>query len=148
MFLLPSLLQRLRPILQKMKPGTRLVANQFDLGDWEPDEDSDIGGRLCHLWIVPARAGGRWKIDIPATRSFDLALTQAFQRVLGWVTLAQGRGGLRDVRLTGERLRFALVDDKGLLFEFDGRISGTQLRGDVRIAGGAPAPFTGERTGD
>lgn len=148
MFLLPDILQRLRPTLQKMKPGTRIVANQFDLGDWEPDEDSDIGGRLCHLWIVPARAGGTWKIDIPATRAFDLTITQAFQRVIGWVALAEGRGTLREPRLTGERLRFTLVDDKGLLFEFDGRIDGPKIRGDVRIAGGTPAPFTGERTGD
>ena len=29
---------QLRPTLLDMKPGTRVVSNTFDMGDWEPDE--------------------------------------------------------------------------------------------------------------
>ncbi|MDB5806232.1 MAG: hypothetical protein JWN73_3554 [Betaproteobacteria bacterium] len=149
MFLLPELTLRLRPVFLKMKPGTRIVSNQFDMGEWIPDEQADLGGRLAHLWIVPAQVAGTWKLEVPATRDFELTLAQGFQRIAGWVKVANGRSSLRDPVLSGSRLRFALVDDKGLLFEFDGRIEqkdgGKKISGDVRIAGGAPAPFSGEQ---
>ncbi|HEX4328711.1 MAG TPA: class I SAM-dependent methyltransferase [Burkholderiales bacterium] len=148
MFLLPALTLRLRPTLLKMKPGTRVVSNQFDLGDWAPDETADLGGRLAYLWVVPAQVAGNWKIEVPATRDFELTLQQGFQRVLGWAKVANGRSSLRELQLAGPRLRFALVDDKGLLFEFDGRVEGKHISGEVRIGGGAPAPFSGERSGD
>jgi SAM-dependent methyltransferase len=148
MFLLPALTLRLRPTLLKMKPGTRVVSNQFDMGDWMPDEVADLGGRLAYLWIVPAQVAGTWKLEVPATRDFELTLQQGFQRVVGWTKVANGRSSLRELQLTGPRLRFALVDDKGLLFEFDGRVEGQRISGEVRIAGGAPAPFTGERIAD
>lgn len=146
MFLLPALNLQLRPILLKMKPGTRVASNQFDMGDWLPDEQADLGGRLAHFWIVPAQVGGTWKLDIPATRQFDILLSQNFQRLIGSAAIAGGRGTLRNPLLDGARLRFELVDDKGLLFEFDGKVDGRRISGNVRIAGGAPAPFTGERT--
>jgi hypothetical protein len=40
-FLLPSMNLRLRPRFLAMKPGTRIVANTFAIGDWEPDETRD-----------------------------------------------------------------------------------------------------------
>jgi len=152
MFLLPELTLRLRPTLLKMKPGTRVVSNQFDMGDWAPDETADLGGRLAYLWVVPAQVAGTWKLEVPATRDFELTLQQGFQRVAGWAKVANGRSSLREALLAGSRLRFALVDDKGLLFEFDGQVEqkaeGKHISGEVRIAGGAPAPFTGERIAD
>src|SRR5690606_37444622 len=38
LYLLSSLNLRLRPTLLDMKPGTRVVSNTFDMGDWEPDD--------------------------------------------------------------------------------------------------------------
>jgi hypothetical protein len=38
MFLLPSLNLRLRPKLLDLKPGTRIVSNTYDMGDWKPDK--------------------------------------------------------------------------------------------------------------
>ena len=66
LFLLPEVNLRLRPkLLQELKPGTRIVSNTFDMGDWKaekeatvgnPDEQTYLSHRL-YLWIVPARAG-------------------------------------------------------------------------------------------
>lgn len=67
LFLLPQVNLRLRPkLLSELKPGTRIVSNTFDMGDWKPDKevklddgdpsDDDFG--LSHrffLWTVPAR---------------------------------------------------------------------------------------------
>src|SRR4051794_2515125 len=39
LFLLPNVNLRLRPrLLQDLKPGTRIVSNTFDMGDWKPEK--------------------------------------------------------------------------------------------------------------
>jgi hypothetical protein len=38
LFLLPDINRRLRPSLLELAPGTRVVSNTFDMGDWEADE--------------------------------------------------------------------------------------------------------------
>ena len=37
LYLLPELNLQLRPTLMKMKPGTRIVSNTFDMQEWTPD---------------------------------------------------------------------------------------------------------------
>lgn len=36
-YLLPAVNLKLRPALQKLKPGTRIVTHDWDMGDWTPD---------------------------------------------------------------------------------------------------------------
>jgi ubiquinone/menaquinone biosynthesis C-methylase UbiE len=64
LFLLNSVNLKLRPkLLQDLKPGTRIVSNTFNMGDWKPnkevtldDSGDDIGlSRNFFLWIVPQR---------------------------------------------------------------------------------------------
>jgi hypothetical protein len=56
---------KLRPkLLAELKPGTRIVSNTFDMGDWKPekeftledqnDEDSYLSHRF-YLWKVPEK---------------------------------------------------------------------------------------------
>jgi len=41
LFLLPHINLKLRPkLLQDLKPGTRVVSNTFDMGDWKPDKEA------------------------------------------------------------------------------------------------------------
>ena len=49
MYLLPQLNVKLRPIILAMKPGTRVTSHQFDMGDWEPDQQLKVEARdgLC-----------------------------------------------------------------------------------------------------
>jgi SAM-dependent methyltransferase len=65
LFLLPQINLKLRPkLLQDLKPGTRVVSNTFDMGDWKPDKetivpDTDDDSYLSHklyLWTVPSPA--------------------------------------------------------------------------------------------
>jgi precorrin-6B methylase 2 len=65
LFLLPTINLRLRPkLLQDLKPGTRVVSNTFDMGDWKPDKQETLGGidedvylsRKFYLWTIPQRA--------------------------------------------------------------------------------------------
>jgi SAM-dependent methyltransferase len=66
LFLLPNVNLKLRPkLLQDLKPGTRVVSNTFDMGDWKPEKeyivpDTEVDSYLSHrlyLWIVPAQPG-------------------------------------------------------------------------------------------
>ena len=67
LFLLPTVNMKLRPkLLQDLKPGTRVVSNTFDMGDWKPDKEATVGGvddveaplsRDLYLWVIPQAKG-------------------------------------------------------------------------------------------
>jgi SAM-dependent methyltransferase len=62
MYLLPDVNLTLKPNLQKLKPGTRIVSHDWDMGDWLPDRteiiavpDKKVGlnkQSKIMLWIV------------------------------------------------------------------------------------------------
>ena len=56
LYLLPDLNVKLRPRLWKeLRPGTRIVSHQFDMGDWKPEKKIDLNGRTIYFWTVPAQ---------------------------------------------------------------------------------------------
>ena len=56
LYLLPDLNVKLRPrLLAELKPGTRIVSHQFDMGTWKPDQKVELNGRTIYLWTIPAR---------------------------------------------------------------------------------------------
>jgi hypothetical protein len=64
MYLLPDVNLKLRPkLLAELKPGTRIVSHNYDLGDWQPlqRKEMDVTGinHTLFLWVVPSRAGAR-----------------------------------------------------------------------------------------
>jgi tRNA G37 N-methylase Trm5 len=56
LYLLPSLNLKLRPKLWKLKPGTRIVSHDFDMGDWKPEKTIKVGTRTVYYWTVPKGA--------------------------------------------------------------------------------------------
>jgi len=42
MYLLPDVNEALKPRLQKLKPGTRIVSHDWDMGDWKPDREITV----------------------------------------------------------------------------------------------------------
>jgi SAM-dependent methyltransferase len=56
LYLLPSLNQKLIPKLNKeLKPGSRVVSQSFDMGDWKPDKTIEVEGRTVYLWMIPRK---------------------------------------------------------------------------------------------
>ncbi|MSQ70539.1 MAG: methyltransferase domain-containing protein [Betaproteobacteria bacterium] len=53
LYLLPRLNLQLRPKLLKLKPGTRIVSHEFDMGDWKPERVITVDKRTVYLWRVP-----------------------------------------------------------------------------------------------
>jgi len=54
LYLLPRLNVQLRPkLLRELKPGTRIVSHQFDMGEWKPEKVVKVGDRTVYFWTVP-----------------------------------------------------------------------------------------------
>lgn len=121
-FLKPSMNLRLRPKFLAMKPGTRIVANTFAIGEWEPDERATLEDceRWCTalLWIVPARVEGSWR-----TPKGELVLQQQMQFVSGTL----GRETIESGRIRGDALSFSVGGTA-----YSARIDGARMR--VRAA--------------
>jgi hypothetical protein len=54
LYLLPDLNLKLRPTLLKLKPGTRIVSHDFDMGDWKPEKTLRVGTKTVYFWTVPS----------------------------------------------------------------------------------------------
>ncbi len=54
LFLLPRINQDLIPKLRReLKPGTRIVSHQFDMGEqWPPEKSQDVNGLMIYLWTI------------------------------------------------------------------------------------------------
>jgi cyclopropane fatty-acyl-phospholipid synthase-like methyltransferase len=54
LFLLPRVNQDLIPKLKReLRPGTRIVSHQFDMGEqWPPEKSQDVNGLMIYLWTV------------------------------------------------------------------------------------------------
>jgi SAM-dependent methyltransferase len=136
MYLLPGLNLKLRPKLLDMKPGTRLASHQFTMDDWEPDETTMMDGRRAYLWIVPAKVQGVWTLS-NGTDKWDMTLDQKYQKIDGNVRLGPLNAGLRETRLVGDRIQFAVVDSAGVRRDFTGRVTGPNaMEGTARTASG------------
>ncbi|HEY6133810.1 MAG TPA: class I SAM-dependent methyltransferase [Rubrivivax sp.] len=122
MYLLPEVNLQLRPALLALKPGTRIVSHDWDLGDWAPDEtrtldvpDKPVGreklSRL-HLWVVPASVQGLWC----GPRGGSLQLQQTYQRVQGSLSAAGTAVSLSGT-LSGQDLRVLASEGRALTLQ-------------------------------
>jgi SAM-dependent methyltransferase len=139
LFLLTDLNIRLRPTILKMKPGTRVVSNTFNMGDWEPDEivQAPEGCQsFCraYLWIVPAEVGGTWQLG-----ESELTLTQTYQAFTGKLTTGNVIAPITRGRLDGDRIVFTAAGA-----EYTGRVTGAAMEGTTK-QGGAEAPWRAAR---
>ena len=138
MYLLPSVNRRLRPRLLDLKPGTRIVAHDFDLEDWKPDQMTTIRKNVF-LWIVPAKVAGRWRARVPlpdGPRTIEVELNQRFQEVNGLARIDCHVTQMWEAKLNGDRLSFVLVDgadrEREASLYFDGRVAGNAIDGEIR----------------
>lgn len=129
LFLTPEMNIRLRPKLLNLKAGSRVVANTFAIGDWNPDENFHVAEnceRFCsaRLWIVPAKVHGTWKL--PAG---ELVVKQNYQTFSGSLKSAEGANPVSG-RLRGEQIHFRAGKT-----QFTGRVEGDVMEGFARTAG-------------
>ncbi|MEO8020771.1 methyltransferase domain-containing protein [Polaromonas sp.] len=146
MYLLQEVNLLLRPSLLALKPGTRIVSHDWDMGDWAPDRTTvvpvpnKVVGRekssKVHLWTVPARVEGLWCAG-GLLRGASIKLTQKYQTFEG--TLAW-RDRTRELAgtISGTELRTPAGKSGELLLQASEdalRITGAQ--GNMALAQGA-----------
>lgn len=57
MYLLPEVNLKLKPkILSQLKPGSRVVSHDFDMGEWQAEKVVNVGDSdTVYLWRIPER---------------------------------------------------------------------------------------------
>src|SRR5688500_8896676 len=109
MWLFPELMRLLRPvILERARPGTRVLTSTWDLGSWKPDKVSAEGTPI-YMWIVPARVAGGWQWDLDVAGSrirYASVFEQRFQTVEGVGRAGDRREVFEATTLRGEELSF------------------------------------------
>ncbi len=128
-----------------MKPGTRVVSNSFDLGDWTADETASVGEECsshctAYFWIVPAKVEGTWQ-----TPQGELKLEQKYQVVSGTLKNGNVIAPVTNGKLTGDQIAFTAAGTRytGTVNGSDDRRQeqrrrqGSRLEGDEVIADAA-----------
>jgi len=152
-YLLPEMNERLRPKLLALKPGTRVVAHDYAMGDWDADDDmtvlvpektvGDPGKSYIFFWIVPARVAGRWESQLMAggkSVSWQFSFEQNFQLVHGTARVGEREVKLPQFRMVGEQLAFRLdvpAAGKPVIYQFRGWVKGDAIEGTVTVGDGS-----------
>jgi SAM-dependent methyltransferase len=124
MFLLSTLNVKLRPTILNMKPGTRVVSNSFDMGEWTPDETVTISDNCtshcrAHFWLVPAKVEGTWKVG-----EGELALKQEFQKLTGTLKNGNVSAIVINGKMAGEEIHFTAGNT-----QYTGKVNGNSIEG-------------------
>jgi SAM-dependent methyltransferase len=113
----------LRPrILKEMRPGSRVVSHQFSMGAWLADKHESLGNVELYMWFVPAPVGGTWRVE-DDKREFTISIQQEFQEISSTATIGRLSLPLRQARLRGNEIDFAIDtgDERPILFR--GRVT-------------------------
>jgi hypothetical protein len=164
-YLLPEMNEKLRPKILRLKPGTRVVAHDYHMGEWQPDDNDTLsvpektvgnpGTSYIYLWYVPANAAGKWSIHTPVAGqklNVELDLNQRFQMLSGNGRVNDKSAQLQGARVRGEDVTFWLTVGSGasaVRHEFNGRVQGDTINGTLRVHAGKKvdqATFTARRT--
>lgn len=127
MFLLTSLNAKLRPTILDMKPGTRIVSNTFDMGDWKADEEAVVTQGCtsyckAYFWLVPAKVDGTWAMD-----KGELAIKQTFQNFTGTIKNGNVITPVTNGKLKGDEISFTAGGT-----EYTGKVNGTTIEGTTK----------------
>jgi SAM-dependent methyltransferase len=144
LYLLPSLNQRLRPkLFREVRPGTRIVSNAFDMGDWKADraltvKTSSGMESYAYLWIMPADLSGQWRLTTEggSATEYTLDVKQKYQEVSGTATSGGKAAPLAGFSVKGDRVSFTLGEGTARA-EFTGKVSGDKASGTAKGKGGS-----------
>ena len=156
LYLTPELNIQVQPkLFRELKPGTRIVSHDFDMGDWKPDNRgflrnipyyypdlNYVRDARYYYWIIPANVEGTWRWSVPTStgeRRYTLRLKQKFQEISGQVSGEGQEMNIDDARLVGDQLSFRLRserDKQNVVMHFSGRVRGDTMKGSMAVLGG------------
>lgn len=136
MYLLPEVNLKLRPHVLNLKPGTRVVSHDFDMGEWKPDHSiimrsSQTGyNDRIYFWVVPAKVAGTWRWN-SGGETATLALDQDFQVIKPRLTGVKGWQAAEGV-LKGDAIMVTAKDATGRSRIYSGRVIGDVIEGVIK----------------
>lgn len=150
LYLLPQLNRQLRPrLLSDLRPGTRVVSHDFDMGEWHPDKVIQVPGasyeHTVYYWVIPAQVDGLWRVTMPTPageQQYRLHLRQEFQEVSGTISAGGEEFPITDATLAGDHLNFIVTTTRQIppvKMSFAGRIADGIAHGSVEVQGGPTA---------
>lgn len=162
-YLLPEVNLMVRgKLLATLKPGTRVVSHDYDMGEWTPDlslvldaPDKPVGRDFkskVFYWVVPAKASGKWRWKLPSkgkAEEFELTVNQMFQKIDGTLTIGGRSAKIENMELNGAHISLAAAVDGSTRYEFSGRIAGNKISGQAHVGGSngdRPLPWKAART--
>jgi SAM-dependent methyltransferase len=161
-YLLPEVNLKLMPKLLKMKPGTRIVTHDYDMGAWPADEMIELpvaeklvgplGRSKVYLFVVPADARGTWRSNLPEHGGrWEFRVAQEYQQLEVKAFSGSREQQVRGRRLRGEEIRMVMtgmVGGKPSTQAFKGVVKGDRIEGEVSITNGEETrtiPWTATR---
>jgi protein-L-isoaspartate O-methyltransferase len=162
-YLLSRSTMKLRDRLFELAPGTRIVSHAGSMGEWKADhfEMVDVKDKVredapsrtyLYLWTVPAKVAGTWRwssaID-GVSRTYELAVSQQFQKLTGTARAGVARARLDEAMLRGERMSIAFtaeLDGRPVRHLLEGRVEGDSVVGTLTIAGDGGGPLSWKAT--
>jgi precorrin-6B methylase 2 len=152
LYLLSSVNLRLRPrLLEELSPGTRLVSQTFDMGDWKPDQHEVVNvygwKSNVYFWRIPANVTGTWQVQLDGDngqQDYTLELEQQFQTIAGTLREGSRQVALADGQVAGETVTFTLTPPGQEAWRFTGTVKENTITGTLK-RGDAEHPWQAER---
>jgi hypothetical protein len=154
LFLNSEVNMRLRPtLLEKLKPGTRVVSHNFDMEDWQPDRQEQLmlnsnNNFYIHdifYWVIPADVSGEWKWE-NGSDQFVMTVEQQFQEINVRIS-ANGENLVTDNSvLVGNTLKMSAVNPvTNQTYQFEGMVELDSISGNL-LSGNTQLGWTAKRS--
>ncbi|HEV8723858.1 MAG TPA: class I SAM-dependent methyltransferase [Candidatus Binatia bacterium] len=150
LYVLPDFMEKLRPkLLAELKPGSRIVAHDYDMSGWYPDrrlsltvpEKVKANGTdkaYLYLWIVPAVVAGDWRVELDygsgRRQLIVLTLDQQYQMLNASAENALGQMKIEPPLLRGNEISFSLTLGANP-YQFTGKITDEKMEGTAVTPG-------------
>jgi SAM-dependent methyltransferase len=149
LYLWPEVNIRLRSkLFAELKPGTRILSHNHDMGEWKPDKYVEISKHRIYFWVIPANIAGSWTWPIKMgsrTTDVTLRLNQNFQKITGTFTIDNSTVPITRTKLSGEKLSLStepLIDGEKVTVKLTAQAEGNALHGTMEIPGKAANSMT------
>ena len=141
MFLNESVNLKLRAaLLDKLRPGARVVSHNFDMGDWQPDKHQQFLRNAnnnfyihdVYYWEIPAEVQGQWQGEA-GDSTFRMTTVQEFQKIQVELMVNNQSLMIEDAYLHGNRINIVGLDQVNKShYIFNGSIENSGISGIVQ----------------
>jgi len=155
LYVLPDYMEKLRPkLIAEMKPGTRIVAHDYSMGEWVPDRQLELtvpekkaangtDKAYLYLWLVPSVVSGQWCMNFDRGTGkpqwIVLSFNQRYQMLAAVAETILAPLSIESPTLKGDEIDFFLTIGTSN-FRFSGKVLGDKLEG-AAVSANAPKPI-------